>query len=131
MSNLHTLSTPQEAVRWLRSRVTGTLRTDSRQVQPGDGFIAWPGGVTDGRAFVASALERGAVACLVEQDGVDALALQGDAVAAYPGLKAATGASFASAVWPGAASVAGSRFGRTLRMRVTGGASEPLRLRLK
>ena len=92
MIRLHTLSTPQEAVRWLRSRVTGTLRTDSRQVQPGDGFIAWPGGVTDGRAFVASALERGAVACLVEQDGVDAFALQGDAVAAYPGLKAATGA---------------------------------------
>lgn len=92
MSTLHTLTSLQEAVQWLRSRVTGQLRTDSREVQPGDGFIAWPGGVTDGRAFVASALERGAAACLVEQDGVDAFALQGDAVAAYPGLKAATGA---------------------------------------
>ena len=48
-----------QALAWLRARVTGQLRTDSRQVQPGDGFIAWPGGVTDGRAHVASAIARG------------------------------------------------------------------------
>ena len=91
MSTLHTLSTAEQAVQWLRGRVTGTLRTDSRQVQPGDGFIAWPGGVTDGRAYVASALERGAAACLVEREGAEAFPLQGDAVAALSGLKAATG----------------------------------------
>ena len=38
-----TLHTPTEAARWLRERVTGQLHADSRQVQPGDGFIAWPG----------------------------------------------------------------------------------------
>ena len=52
----------QQAHAWLRARVTGQLRTDSRLVQPGDGFLAWPGGVTDGREHVASALARGAVA---------------------------------------------------------------------
>ena len=83
---LHDLS---QAVAWLRARVTGQLRTDSRLVQPGDGFIAWPGGVTDGRKHVASALERGAVACLVEHDGVDAFALEGP-VASFLHLKAAT-----------------------------------------
>ncbi|WP_303228970.1 UDP-N-acetylmuramoyl-L-alanyl-D-glutamate--2,6-diaminopimelate ligase [Comamonas kerstersii] len=79
----------QQAVAWLRARVSGHLRTDSRQVQPGDGFIAWPGGVTDGRKYVAAALERGAAACLVEQDGLQAFDLQGP-VASMTGLKAAT-----------------------------------------
>lgn len=79
----------QQALAWLRARVTGRLQTDSRQVQPGDGFIAWPGGVTDGRQHVASAIERGAVACLVEQEGIQAFELDGP-VASYQGLKAAT-----------------------------------------
>ena len=47
---LTTLHQAAEAVAWLRARVTGTLQTDSRSVQPGDGFIAWPGAATDGRA---------------------------------------------------------------------------------
>ncbi len=38
-----------EAARWLRARVTGELRTDSRLVGAGDAFIAWPGAATDGR----------------------------------------------------------------------------------
>lgn len=79
----------QQAHAWLRARVTGQLRTDSRLVQPGDGFIAWPGGVTDGREHVASALARGAVACLVEHKGMEAFDLQGP-VASFLGLKAAT-----------------------------------------
>ena len=37
------LSTPEAAARWLRAGVSGQLRTDSRCVGPGDGFIAWPG----------------------------------------------------------------------------------------
>ncbi|WP_287918363.1 UDP-N-acetylmuramoyl-L-alanyl-D-glutamate--2,6-diaminopimelate ligase [Comamonas sp.] len=83
------LNDVKQAVAWLRARVTGQLQTDSRQVQPGDGFIAWPGGVTDGRQHVASAIERGAVACLVEHEGIHAFELDGP-VASYQGLKAAT-----------------------------------------
>jgi len=86
-----TLHTPEQAVHWLRQHVTGTLRTDSRQVQPGDAFIAWPGAATDGRAHVADALARGAAACLVEQHGVDAFGLTHDCIATLPYLKAATG----------------------------------------
>ncbi|MBP6597969.1 MAG: UDP-N-acetylmuramoyl-L-alanyl-D-glutamate--2,6-diaminopimelate ligase [Giesbergeria sp.] len=91
---LHTLSSAAEAVQWLRQRLadgSGTLQTDSRLVQPGDGFIAWPGAATDGRAHVASATARGAVACLVEKAGVEAFDLTGAHIAALPDLKAATG----------------------------------------
>ncbi len=88
---MQVLHSPPQAVQWLRSRVTGTLQTDSRLVAPGDGFIAWPGAATDGRAHVADALARGATACLVEQAGVEAFALQGEHIAALQGLKAATG----------------------------------------
>jgi UDP-N-acetylmuramyl-tripeptide synthetase len=90
-SALPVLTSVQEAVSWLRERVTGTLQTDSRLVRAGDGFIAWPGAATDGRAHVGDALARGAVACLVEHDGADAFALDGLPVAALRGLKAATG----------------------------------------
>jgi UDP-N-acetylmuramyl-tripeptide synthetase len=83
--------TPQEAADWLRRRVTGTLRTDSRQLQAGDGFIAWPGAATDARQHVATALANGASACLVEREGVEPYAFEGDHIAAYRGLKAASG----------------------------------------
>ena len=83
--------TPQAAADWLRRRVTGTLQTDSRLVRPGDGFIAWPGAATDARQHVASALASGAVACLVERDGLEAYAFKSDSVAAYTQLKAASG----------------------------------------
>jgi UDP-N-acetylmuramoyl-L-alanyl-D-glutamate--2,6-diaminopimelate ligase len=85
------LSTPVHAAEWLKACVTGTLRTDSRAAQPGDGFIAWPGAATDGRNFVDAALQAGASACLVEADGADAFDLPGTSVARYPGLKAACG----------------------------------------
>ena len=85
------LSNAAEAVQWLRQRVTGTLQTDSRLVVPGDGFIAWPGAATDGRAHIASATARGATACLVEQVGMEAFDLSGAPTAALQGLKAATG----------------------------------------
>ena len=89
--SLQTLTTPEQAVAFLRARVTGTLQTDSRLVAPGDAFIAWPGAATDGRAHVAGALARGAVACLVEQEGVEPYAFAGPHIAALRGLKAATG----------------------------------------
>ncbi len=86
------LATAPDAARWLAERVRGHLRTDSRAVQPGDGFVAWPGHATDGRRFVPAALAAGAAACLVEAEGLAAFALEGDRVAALHGLKAATGA---------------------------------------
>jgi len=45
--------------------VTG-LAYDSRQVQPGDLFVAWKGFATDGHLYVPQALERGAVAVVAE-----------------------------------------------------------------
>ena len=88
---MHELHTPQEAVRWLRGRVTGTLQCDSRNIAAGDGFIAWPGASADGRSYVHSALAQGAAACLVEREGVEAFSFETAAVAAYPRLKFATG----------------------------------------
>jgi UDP-N-acetylmuramyl-tripeptide synthetase len=85
------LRTPEDAARWLKGRVRGGLHCDSRRVHAGDGFIAWPGAATDGRKHVPSALAQGATACLVEDEGVDAFGFEGEAVAAYPQLKAATG----------------------------------------
>ena len=63
------LHNAHEAARWLRTRVKGELRTDSRLVQAGDGFIAWPGAATDGRRYMAQALAQGATACLMEEAG--------------------------------------------------------------
>lgn len=85
------LKSPDAAARWLSSWVTGALRTDSRQVQPGDAFIAWPGYASDGRQYVKQALERGAATCLVEEEGIEAFGFEDARVAALPQLKAATG----------------------------------------
>ncbi len=89
MKRLHS---PQDAAQWLRMQVRGLLHTDSRRVGAGDGFIAWPGGVVDGRQFVASALKQGATACVVEHAGAENFAWdEGSAIATYDGLKAASG----------------------------------------
>ena len=85
------LHTPLEAAQWLQSQVTGALRTDSRKVRAGDGFLAWPGAAVDARAHVAGALAAGAAACLVEQSGMEAFALDDPRIACYSGLKAASG----------------------------------------
>lgn len=90
MPTLH-LKSPDAAARWLEEWVTGELRTDSRQVRPGDGFIAWPGYATDGRRFVQAALDAGATTCLVERDGAEAFGFKDARVASLPDLKAATG----------------------------------------
>jgi len=86
------LHSRQEAARWLSEGVTGMLRTDSRLVRSGDGFIAWPGHGVDGRDFVAAALQAGATRCLVDATGVEAFGFADARVAALPQLKAATGA---------------------------------------
>ncbi len=89
MKRLHS---PQDAAQWLRGLVRGALHTDSRRVGAGDGFIAWPGDVRDGRQFVASALKQGATACVVEHAGSENFAWdEGSAIATYDGLKAASG----------------------------------------
>ncbi|KAF1048959.1 MAG: UDP-N-acetylmuramoyl-L-alanyl-D-glutamate--2,6-diaminopimelate ligase [Xylophilus sp.] len=85
------LRTPEQAVQWLRARAPGTLQTDSRAVGAGDGFIAWPGAATDGRGFVGNAFAQGAGAALVEAEGAEVFDFGTAEVAAYPGLKAATG----------------------------------------
>lgn len=53
----------------------GEVRYDSRQVQPGDLFVAIRGYATDGHQFIASALEKGAAAVVCEEapDGVPAI----------------------------------------------------------
>jgi MurE/MurF fusion protein len=96
------LNNPTEAVTWLQTKVKGELRVDSRDIQTGDGFIAWPGTAVDGRQFVVSALQKGATACLVEHSELEAkgylaaykntvdLANQ-DKIASYKNLKFAIG----------------------------------------
>ena len=85
------LRSPEQAAHWLRLRTLGTLRADSRSVQAGDAFLAWPGAATDARVYVPSVLAAGATACLIEHEGSAALGLDLDdaRVASYPGLKAA------------------------------------------
>jgi UDP-N-acetylmuramoyl-L-alanyl-D-glutamate--2,6-diaminopimelate ligase len=85
------LKSPAAAGRWLKSWVTGTLRTDSRAVQPGDGFIAWPGYANDGRRFVGAALAAGASTCLVEEAEVAPFGFEDARIATLTSMKAATG----------------------------------------
>lgn len=82
---------PRHIADWLRERVTGLLQCDSRQVRPGDAFVAWPGAATDGRRFVAAAIDAGATAVLVEEDGAQSFGFTDARVRAVPGLKALAG----------------------------------------
>ncbi|MBA4265490.1 MAG: UDP-N-acetylmuramoyl-L-alanyl-D-glutamate--2,6-diaminopimelate ligase [Comamonadaceae bacterium] len=91
---MQTFDTPQAVTRWLHDRVSGVLSCDSRQIRPGDGFVAWPGAAQDGRRFVRAALDAGAAAVVVEHDGADAFAFAFDEqapVVAVSGLKAQAG----------------------------------------
>lgn len=86
------LETVNQAASWLRERVdAGMLRTDSRRIQPGDAFIAWPGAATDGRQYVAASLDAGASCCLVESEGAQAYGFEDARIAQVEGLKAASG----------------------------------------
>ncbi len=89
-----TLHTPAQAAAWLRACAASSaaaLRSDSRCVQPGDAFIAWPGAATDGRAYVGAALAAGATACLVEAEGAERFGFADARVGAVSGLKALAG----------------------------------------
>lgn len=83
------LHNPDQAVSWLRARVTGSLWTDSRKVRAGDGFIAWPGAATDARRYVGDVLASGAEACLVEEAGAAGYEFLDSRIAVYPNLKGA------------------------------------------
>ncbi len=68
--------------------VSGAVDTDSREIGPGDVFVAKPGETTDGHRFVGAAVDGGAVLAIVEH-GVDAPVSQivvADAVAALSDL---------------------------------------------
>jgi len=86
-----TLDSIRDALVWLAERGALALATDSRRVASGTAFIAWPGHAQDGRRFVPAALDAGAVACLVEAEGVEAFGFDDERIAALPRLKAATG----------------------------------------
>lgn len=45
------------------------LSSDSRDLRPGDIFIAYPGGQVDGRRYIAQAIEQGASAVIWEASG--------------------------------------------------------------
>jgi UDP-N-acetylmuramoyl-L-alanyl-D-glutamate--2,6-diaminopimelate ligase len=85
------LANVDAALAWLRARGARRLATDSRKVEAGDAFIAWPGYAFDARQFAADALAAGAVACLVEARGAEPFAFADERIATLPGLKAATG----------------------------------------
>ena len=84
---MRTLTQVQDVVAWLQSQGARRLVVDSRQVQPGDAFVAWPGAATDGRQYVQTAMQAGAVACLVEAQGADAFEWGNAPVVAMPALK--------------------------------------------
>ena len=88
MQELHS---PEQAAQWLRTHVTGTLKTDSRQVRAGDGFIAWPGAASDARVHVPTAISQGASASIVEKSGVERYQFNSEKIASYAQLKTASG----------------------------------------
>lgn len=85
------LRDPDQAAAWLAARCRGRLRADSRTIEPGDAFLAWPGRTHDARAHVPQALAAGASACLVEAAGLQALGFDDPRIAALADLKAAAG----------------------------------------
>ena len=85
------LHTAEQAAAWITQQLRGRLVCDSRAVQPGDAFIAWPGAAHDGRRYVAAALQAGAVACLVEAEGAEAFGFDDPRIATLPALKAQLG----------------------------------------
>ena len=84
MKQLHTIAQVQA---WLAQNVTRALQSDSRKVQAGDGFVAWPGAATDARSHVVTALAQGAAVCLVEHEGVQAFGFDDPRIASYAHLK--------------------------------------------
>jgi murE/murF fusion protein len=87
MSNTLRLAHADAAAQWLGARVAGRLRTDHRQVRPGDAFLAWPGYSNDARRFVGAALQSGASACLVDDHHLASFGFDDARIAAVTHLK--------------------------------------------
>jgi UDP-N-acetylmuramoyl-L-alanyl-D-glutamate--2,6-diaminopimelate ligase len=68
-------ATVMETLAWLRTVAPAVfaerrdLQLDSRRIKCGDVFVAVPGTTDDGRAYVATAAERGAAAVIADADG--------------------------------------------------------------
>lgn len=65
------MSTPRELLDRLEALgvVPSGVADDSRQVRPGDLFLAYPGDLADGRRFIGDALSKGAVAVVWQPGG--------------------------------------------------------------
>lgn len=84
----------QDTARWLQTHGCQRLRSDSRSVRTGDGFVAWSGAHVDARDFVIPAFEQGAQAALVEAHDLTAAQTQHwppETVMAVPSLKTCAG----------------------------------------
>ncbi|MGQ0749894.1 MAG: UDP-N-acetylmuramoyl-L-alanyl-D-glutamate--2,6-diaminopimelate ligase [Betaproteobacteria bacterium] len=62
-------SLSRSAITALNTLPIRRLVTDSRAVQPGDTFVAFPGEVRDGRHYIGQAIARGAASVLWERRG--------------------------------------------------------------
>src|SRR4051794_2649386 len=61
---------PHDICQWIRAAAPGgRLVADSRQVQAGDVFVAYPGQASDGRSHIAAAIANGAAAVVYEEQG--------------------------------------------------------------
>lgn len=80
------VATVAEIVAWLHSRVslTAHLKLDSRDIEPGDVFVACPGLSSDGRLYIEKALALGASAVLFEAPATDAMAAGASDAALLP-----------------------------------------------
>ncbi|MQR02265.1 UDP-N-acetylmuramoyl-L-alanyl-D-glutamate--2,6-diaminopimelate ligase [Glaciimonas soli] len=56
------------AVDFLRGFASANLTSDSRKVKPGDVFFAYQGDATDGRLYIAQAVQNGAAAVLYDDE---------------------------------------------------------------
>jgi UDP-N-acetylmuramoyl-L-alanyl-D-glutamate--2,6-diaminopimelate ligase len=70
VSGRHSVVSPSNDVRDVEIR---GITANSRQVEPGDLFVAIPGSQADGHTFIADAVARGAAAVVVERDPNGAL----------------------------------------------------------
>ena len=84
-SDMHTLSQSLHALG------AKGLVADSRRLQSGQVFIAWPGYGVDARQYVAVALAHGAGACVVEAAGLEAWNFQDPRIFAVLNLKERAG----------------------------------------
>lgn len=60
----------QQVCEWIQAVAAGgRLVSDSRRVQPGDVFFAYPGDALDGRRFIGAAIDAGAAAVVYDDAG--------------------------------------------------------------